>query len=287
MAKTRDIKRRIRSVKSTQQITRTMEMVATSKLKRAQDRLQASRPYGGEVKKFIRELVASKPSMSHPLLEEREEVRSVGLLLVTSNRGLCGSFNTNIIKRAHALYEELGAEGKTVTLDIVGKKGLSFFRFREFPIERSFTGLPELPSPDDIGELADSFIDRYTSGAIDRFVILYNEFRSPVEQRPIIETVIPIPRKDVDEEPGEYIMEPVPEEILARILPLYVHSTLRMALTESTTSEQGARRTAMKAATDNADEMIRFLVRSFNKARQAQITQEISEIVGGANALSE
>lgn len=287
MAKTRDIKRRIRSVKSTQQITRTMEMVATSKLKRSQDRLQASRPYGGEVKQFIRELVASKPSMTHPLLEERDEVKSVGILLVTSNRGLCGAFNTNIIKKANSLYEELTGEGKEVNLNIVGKKGISFFRFREYPIEQKYTDLPELPSPDDVTGLADYFIDRYTSGAIDRFIILYNEFRSPVEQRPIVETLIPIPRDEDDEEPGEFIMEPLPEEILARILPLYVHSTLRMALVESTTSEQGARRTAMKAATDNAEEMIKFLVRSFNKARQAQITQEIAEIVGGANALSE
>jgi F-type H+-transporting ATPase subunit gamma len=287
MAKTRDIKRRIRSVKSTQQITRTMEMVATSKLKRAQNRLVSSRPYGSEVKTFIQELAASSPSTRHPLLEKREEERSIAIFLMTSNRGLCGAFNTNLIKMAYRLYEELKEQGKEVTLSIAGKKGVSFFRFRGHPIEEALTQLPELPSPTDVAGIADHFISQYASGEIDKLILLYNHFRSPVEQRPIIETVLPIPSGSPGLERGEYIMEPVPEEILGRLLPLYVHSTLRMALVESTTSEQGARRTAMKSASDNADEMITYLVRSFNKARQAQITQEIAEIVGGANALTE
>jgi len=287
MAKTRDIKRRIKSVQSTQQITRTMEMVATSKLKRAQNRLTASRPYGGEVKTFIRALVASNPSISHPLLEGREEDRSTALLLLTSNRGLCGAFNTNLIKKTHALYDSLKEEGKGPFLYIAGKKGIGFFRFRDYPIESAYTELPELPSPVDVADIAERFISLYTSGSVDKLILIYNQFRSPVEQRPIIETVLPIPTEVGDEDMGDYIMEPVPEEILGRLLPMYVHSAIRMALVESTTSEQGARRTAMKSATDNADDMITFLVRKFNKARQAQITQEISEIVGGANALSE
>jgi len=287
MAKTRDIKRRIKSVESTQQITRTMEMVATSKLKRSQDRLTASRPYGGEIKTFIQALVASNPSISHPLLESREEETNTALLLLTSNRGLCGAFNTNLIKKTHALYDKLKEEGKSPSLYIAGKKGIGFFRFREYPIESGYTELPELPSPADVAELAERFISLYTSGSIDKLILIYNQFRSPVEQRPIIETVLPIPTEVPDEDMEAYIMEPLPEQILGRLLPMYVHSAIRMTLVESTTSEQGARRTAMKAATDNADEMITYLVRSFNKARQAQITQEISEIVGGANALSE
>ena len=287
MAKTREIKRRIRSVQSTQQITRTMEMVAASKLKRAQDRLAASRPYGGEVKTFIRSLVASSPAIDHPLLARREEERSVELLVVTSNRGLCGAFNTNLIKKAHAVFDELAERGCEIHLDVVGKKGLSYFKFRGYDIARSYTTLPELPTPADVAELADYAISRFVSGEVDRFVAIYNWFKSPVEQRPIVETIIPIPAEGEGEEIGDYIMEPVPEEILGRLLPLYVHSALRMALIESTTSEQGARRTAMKNASDNAEEMITYLVRSFNKARQAQITQEIAEIVGGANALTE
>jgi F-type H+-transporting ATPase subunit gamma len=287
MAKTRDIKRRIKSVESTQQITRTMEMVATSKLKRSQDRLTASRPYGGEIKTFIQSLIASNPSISHPLLESREEETNTALLLLTSNRGLCGAFNSNLIKKTHALYDKLKEEGKGPSLYIAGKKGIGFFRFREYPIESGYTELPELPSPADVAELAERFISLYTSGSIDKLILIYNQFRSPVEQRPTIETVLPIPTEVPDEDMEDYIMEPVPDQILGRLLPMYVHSAIRMTLVESTTSEQGARRTAMKSATDNADEMITYLVRSFNKARQAQITQEISEIVGGANALSE
>lgn len=292
MAKTREIRRRIRSVQSTQQITRTMEMVAASKLKRAQNRLMASRPYGGEAKSFIQELVAASPHLSHPLLLSREDERTVALFLITSNRGLCGAFNTNLIKRTQKLYDDTKAGGKEVRLSIAGKKGLSFFKFRGYPIDEKYTDIPELPSPAHVAPIAERFISLYVSGEIDRLTLIYNYFRSPVEQRSIIETVLPIPSASAeagkgDLRPGDYIMEPVPQEIIGRLLPLYVHSTIRMALVESTTSEQGARRTAMKSATDNADEMITYLVRSFNKARQAQITQEIAEIVGGANALIE
>ncbi|MFQ6103986.1 MAG: ATP synthase F1 subunit gamma [Candidatus Glassbacteria bacterium] len=285
MAKTRDIKRRIKSVQSTQQITRTMEMVATSKLKRAQNRLTSSRPYGGEVKSFIQDLATSLPGIPHPLLKRRGEEHSIALFLLTSNRGLCGAFNTNLIKMAQSLYEELKGAGKEITLYISGKKGLAFFKFRGFSIESEYTALPELPSPSDVAEIADRFISLYASGRIDKLVLIYNHFRSPVEQRPVIETVLPIPFEMPEKQQADYIIEPVGEEILDRLLPLYVHSALRMALVESTTSEQGARRTAMKSATDNAEEMITYLIRSFNKARQAQITQEIAEIVGGVNAL--
>jgi F-type H+-transporting ATPase subunit gamma len=297
MAKTREIRRRIKSVQSTQQITRTMEMVAASKLKRAQNRLTASRPYGGEVKSFIQELLASGTHLSHPLLLPRDEERTVALFLITTNRGLCGAFNTNLIKRTQKLFDDTKAQGKDVRLSIAGKKGLSFFKFRGYPIDANYTDIPELPSPSNVAGIADRFISLYTSGEIDRLTLIYNYFRSPVEQRPVIETVLPIPTPTeeagkrvtgkADYGKGEYIMEPFPEEIIGRLLPLYVHSSLRMALVESTTSEQGARRTAMKSATDNADDMITYLIRSFNKARQAQITQEIAEIVGGANALTD
>jgi F-type H+-transporting ATPase subunit gamma len=287
MAKTRDIKRRIKSVQNTQQITRTMEMVAASKLKRAQNRLMASRPYGSEIRSFIRELAARTDPAAHPLLQGREEERRVAIVLFTSNRGLCGAFNTNIIKKAQALYDELVAEGKEVSLNVNGRKGLSFFRFRGYPIDREYTDLPELPSLREVTELADEYISLYTGGDIDRLILMYNHFRSPVEQRPVAETVLPIPASDGTAGGTDYIMEPHPERILDLLLPLYVRSSFHMAMTESSTSEQGARRTAMKNATDNADEMIRYLIRSYNKARQAQITQEIAEIVGGADALSE
>jgi F-type H+-transporting ATPase subunit gamma len=243
------------------------------------------------VTSFIRELVATSRHLSHPLLVPREEERTVALFLVTSNRGLCGSFNTNLIKRAQRLYDDTKAQGKDVKLFIAGKKGLSFFKFRGYPIEAAYTDIPELPTPAHVAPIAERFISLYVSGEIDKLILLYNHFRSPVEQRPVIETVLPIPsagtgeRGTHDLKEGDYIMEPVPQEIIGRLLPLYVHSSVRMALVESTTSEQGARRTAMKSATDNADDMITYLVRSFNKARQAQITQEIAEIVGGANAL--
>jgi F-type H+-transporting ATPase subunit gamma len=305
MAKAREIKRRIRSIDNTRQITKTMEMVAASKLKRAQDRVVAARPFD----EFMRQVIvhvregASDELADFPLLRSSEVSGKVGVLVVTSNRGLAGAFNANLVKAARAHMKELRASGKEIELHVIGKKGASMLRYLGHTPERTITELPDRPSYEDAGAVAEPLIEGFLAGRLDAVYLVYSLFKSPVEQRPVVARLLPLPdreelagaaaeaREPAKQEEGERRYEPVyellpsPREILTRLLPLFLRYGVYRAVSESAASEHGARRTAMKNATDNAKDLIRTLTRSYNRARQAQITQEIAELVGGAEAL--
>lgn len=290
MAKTREIKRRITSVDNTRQITRTMEMVAATKIKRAQARIEEARPYAVRMRDMLANLVSYVAASEHPLLEVHEPIEKVLLVVMTSDRGLAGAFNANIIRRAENLYRREVAEGKKVTLSVVGKKGIGYFRHRGLPVVKEYTDLGDRPEFRHGWAVANDIIEMYQEKGIDRVFIVYNHFKSVMEQRTVEQVLFPIQElTDVeiseDQPRGEYLFEPDAPEMLMRLLPSYVQTLIFRSLLESAASEQGARRTAMKAATENAGDMIDLLTREFNRARQAQITQELSEIVGGAEAL--
>lgn len=290
MARAREIRRRIRSVENTRQITRTMEMVATSKLRRATDRVYAARPYAERLAEVIGRLVDPKLRESYPLLRRPEEVRRAAVLVLTANRGLAGAFNANLIREASGLVERLRADGTEVDLHVVGKKGIGFFRYRGEELASEHTEIGDRPTADDAAMLVDSLIDAFVAGEVDAVHVVYAQFRSALATPPAVMQVLPVePPEQNDEGAGErevsYILSPSADQILDKLLPLYVRNSVYRALVETAAAEQGARRTAMKSATDNAGEMLDNLRRSYNRARQAQITQEISEIVGGAAAL--
>jgi len=295
MAKARELKRRIRSVENTRQITKTMEMVAASKLKRAQDRVVAARPFDVFLRDVIgqlREGIEASPD-EFPLLREGGDSGREGFLVVTSNRGLAGAFNANLVREAVARMREREAEGKKIELHVVGKKGASMLRYVGRPPERTVTDLPDRPGYQDAVSTAQPLIDAFVDGRLDAVHLVYSLFKSPVEQRPATARILPLPlaEEKPEAEAGERRYEPIyeflpsPAEILTRILPLFLTYGVYRAVIESAASEHGARRTAMKNATDNAKELIRTLTRTYNRARQAQITQEIAELVGGAEAL--
>ncbi|HUF89445.1 MAG TPA: ATP synthase F1 subunit gamma [Gemmatimonadota bacterium] len=304
MAKAREIKRRIRSIDNTRQITKTMEMVAASKLKRAQDRIVAARPFD----EFMRQVIAhvregaAEELADFPLLRSSTVSNRAGVLVVTSNRGLAGAFNANLVKAARAHMAELRSEGKEVELHVIGKKGASMLRYLGEAPERTIVDLPDRPSYEDAGTITEPLIEEFLAQRLDAVYLVYSQFRSPVEQRPVVAQLLPLPERggvgtDVapERDGGEgdsgrryepvYEFLPSPEAILSQLLPLFLRYGVYRAVSESAASEHGARRTAMKNATDNAKELIRNLTRSYNRARQAQITQEIAELVGGSEAL--
>lgn len=294
MAKAREIKRRIRSIDKTRQITKTMEMVAASKLKRAQDRVVAARPFDV----FMRQVIAKvREGAGHaeeafPLLRTRRLSGRAAVLVVTSNRGLAGAFNANLVRTAQESLRQLETEGLTTELHVVGKRGATMLQYQGETIDRVVTDISDRPSYAEAEELSSSLIDAFVDGRLDGVNLVYSHFRSPVEQRPVAAPLLPLPRDQRSdtgehERPFEPIYEflPSPEAILSRLLPLFLKYGVYRALIESAASEHGARRTAMKNATDSADEMIKDLTRWFNRARQAQITQEIAELVGGSEAL--
>jgi F-type H+-transporting ATPase subunit gamma len=294
MAKAREIKRRIRSVDNTRQITKTMEMVAASKLKRAQDRVVAARPFDlflRQVMEKVRQGLVESPDR-FPLLREDGRSGRVGFLVVTSNRGLAGAFNANLVREALARMRQVEAEGKTVELHVIGKKGAAMLRYAGYPPERIVTDLPDRPTYQQATETAEPMIQDFIDGKLDAVHLVYSLFKSPVEQRPATARILPLPLASEANTPVEgerryvpiYEFLPSPEEILTRLLPLFLRYGVYRAVIESAASEHGARRTAMKNATDNAKELIRTLTRTYNRARQAQITQEIAELVGGAEA---
>ena len=293
MARTRELRRRIRSVENTRQITRTMEMVATSKLKRAQDKVVAARPYAEALAGVLRDLYGPELAERFPLLRQVEAPRRVALIGITSNRGLCGAFNANLIKETRRRIEELEGAGAQAELHLVGRKGIGYFRFvgREAATRRQDIG--DRPTPEHGAELVDPLMDRFASGELDGVEIVFAKFVSALSTPPTRLAVLPIEAPPADRRTGGpadrrspfYILRPDAETLLRAILPLYVRNQVFRALVETAASEQGARRTAMKNATDSAGEMIDSLRRTFNRARQAQITQEIAEIVGGAEAL--
>ena len=288
MAKARELKGRIRSVQNTRKITRTMEMVATSKLKRAQDRVAGARPYAERLQEVIGRLLTPELAARYPLLRQPVEVRRAALLLLTSNRGLAGAFNVNLIKEARGLLKRLRADGVEVELHGVGKKGITYFRYQREPLAIARTDLGDRPGAEDAESLVDPLMDRFVAGELDAVYVVYARFNSALSTPPTTLQLLPIAPPERDEaRSGEvdYILEPSADEILTQILPLYVRNGVFRALVETAAAEQGARRTAMKNATDNAGDMLESLTRIYNRARQSAITQEIAEIVGGAAAL--
>jgi len=289
MAKARELRRRIKSVQSTRQITRTMEMVSTSKLKRAQDRVVGARPYAAALAEVLRELYAPEYAADFPLLRQPEggTIRRAALVLITSNRGLCGAFNANLIREARQRIRTLEAGGSQVDLHLVGKKGVSFFRFTKRTAASTRIDIGDRPTAAHAGELVDSLMRQFADGALDAVDVVFAKFNSAVSTPPTTVRVLPVSPPQADGRPADrpfFILRPSAAAILDRLLPLYVRNQIYRALVETAAAEHGARRTAMKNATDSAGDMLDVLRRTFNRARQAQITQEIAEIVGGAEA---
>jgi F-type H+-transporting ATPase subunit gamma len=296
MASVQDLKRRVRSVRNTRKITKAMELVASARLRRAQTRIEAMRPYAETMLELIAGVGRAAASVRGlPLLQQREQVDSVALVALTGDRGLAGPFNAQILRRAFALERELRGEGKNVSFVAIGKKGRSTLAFRRYEVAREFVGFTDRPAYADAQAIAHAVGELYTNGDVDRVVLVYNAFVSPLVQRVTEQEILPISAEILetsDEERrddalrGDFIFEPEPEEILERLLPVYVETQVYRALLESAASEQGARMTAMRNASKNAGELIDSLTLQMNRARQAEITQEILEVVAGAEGLS-
>jgi F-type H+-transporting ATPase subunit gamma len=287
MAKARELKGRIRSVQNTRKITRTMEMVATSKLKRAQDRVAAARPYAERLGDVIQRLLTPELAERYPLLRQPARVRRAAVLLLTGNRGLAGAFNTNLIREAGVLLRSLRADGVETELHIAGRKGVGFFRFRGETLSSAVTDIGDRPGADDADRLVNGLMEDFIAGRLDAVHVVYAKFNSALSTPPTVLQLLPVapPEGAGAERSVDYLLEPGADEILGKILPLYVRNAVYRALVETTAGFYGAQRTAMKSATDNAGDMVESLTRTYNRARQAQITQEIAEIVGGAAAL--
>ncbi|HJU90395.1 MAG TPA: ATP synthase F1 subunit gamma, partial [Gemmatimonadaceae bacterium] len=265
--------------------TRTMEMVATSKMKRAQDRVAAARPYANALADVIAGLYSSELAERFPLLRQPAQVRRAAVILLTSNRGLAGAFNANLIREARNTIRELESQGMDVDLHIVGRKGLGYFRYIGRAVASSRIDIGDRPTAEHAAELVDALMQDFVTGRLDAVYVVYAHFRSALSTPPTTERILPVAPPERKGAQPNYILLPSAEEILSALLPSYVRNAVYRALVETAAGEQGARRTAMKNATDNASDMLTVLRRNFNRARQAQITQEIAEIVGGAAAL--
>ena len=296
MASVQDIKRRVRSVRNTRKITRALELVAASKLKRAQSRIEAMRPYADRMLELMAGTARASTSVRGlPLLQKRENEQTVAIVPLMGDRGLAGAFNSQILRRALALQRQLQAEGKRVRWVGVGRRGVSSLRFRRLELTGEFTGFSDQPTYHDAQGIAHCISELYTNEEIDRAIVIYNAFESPLVQKVTVQDVLPLSEDllETDEEErerdtlhGDFIFEPEPEQILERLLPVYVETELYRALLESAASEHGARMTAMRNASKNAGELIDSLTLAMNRARQAEITQEILEVVAGADALT-
>lgn len=285
MAGAREVKRRIKSVENTRQITRTMELVATSKLKRATDRVYAARPYTAALDGVVRSLYSPELAERFPILRQPEEVKRAAVLLLTANRGLAGGFNANLIREARHLLDDLRGKGIETELHIAGKKGIAFFRFRGEAMSTARTDVGDAPTVTDAESLVGELRARFEAGQVDAVYLVSSDFRSAMSTPPRVKELLPIRPGAASVTADAFILSPEGDVILERMLPLYLRNTLYTALVENAAAEQGARRSAMKSATDNAGEMLENLTRTYNRARQAQITQEIAEIVGGSAAL--
>ena len=285
MAKGRELKGRIKSVENTRKITRTMEMVATSKMKRAQDRVVAARPFANSLTEVIANLYTPELAESFPLMRQPAAIKKAAVILLTSNRGLAGAFNANLLKETRNLLARLGEQGVEPELHVVGKKGLGYFRYIGRAVASSRTDITGQPTVANAAELVDGLIKRFASAEIDAVYVIYSKFNSALSTPPTSQLVLPVTPPERKGPQPDYILMPSAEVILTQLLPLYVRNSIYRALVENEAGFQSAQRTAMKNATDNAGEMLNVLRRTFNRARQAQITQEIAEIVGGASAL--
>jgi F-type H+-transporting ATPase subunit gamma len=293
VATLRDIQRRIRSVQSTQKITRAMKLVAAAKLRRAQERILSARPYANKMAELLGNLVSGTEGgegAAHPLLEQREGPRRQ-IVVITADRGLAGAFNSNVLRNSLAFVRQ--SNTTALTLVVVGRKARDFYRRREWVVKRDMLGFWDRLAYSHACELADAFMADYLQGEVDEVHLIYNEFRSVALQRPVRQQLLPIPRTEAEgqgaaaAESVDYIYEPSAEAILGDLLPRHVRMQVFRALMESLAGEYGARMTAMEAATKNAKEMIDILTIQYNKARQEKITKELLDIVGGAEALKQ
>ncbi|APU13481.1 MULTISPECIES: F0F1 ATP synthase subunit gamma [Actinoalloteichus] len=304
-AQIRELRQRIRSTQAMRKITKAQELIATSRISKAQARVQAARPYSDEITSVLSAL-AGAATLDHPMLVERKQPKRAGVLVVTSDRGLCGGYNANVIRAAEELQSLLREQGKTPVLYVVGRKGLKYFSFRGREVADSWTGFSERPEYTDAAKVGNTLVEAFLAGAddeddsagsdgvlgVDELHIVYTEFRSMLTQRPVAHRLAPLEVEYVEEgetstaPPPSYEFEPDAETLMDALLPKYINTRLFAAMLEAAASESASRRTAMKAATDNANELITALSTQANQARQAQITQEISEIVGGVDALA-
>jgi F-type H+-transporting ATPase subunit gamma len=299
----RVLRRRIKSVRQTQKITKAQELIATSRIAKARARVEASRPYTEQITHVLTALATNSASLDHPLLTPRERIKRVGIVIITSDRGLAGGYNANVLRRAEQLIAQVQGDGEEPVLYVIGRKGVAYFRFRNRAIEKSWTGFSESPDFEDAKEVGDYVVQTFLAGAddtvdgpgldgvhgVDELHLVSTRLVSMITQTPQARRFAPVDVQDVEMPEGPrsiYEFEPEPEELLTALLPKYLNTRIYAALLESAASESASRRQAMQSASDNADDLVRSLSREANAARQAQITQEISEIVGGANALA-
>ncbi len=284
----RQLRRRIKSVQSTQKITRAMEMIAASRIMKAQRRVQQARPYAEQIHEVIKGLAVANEVRSHPLLTPHDENAHVAVVVNTSDRGLAGAYNANVLKVAEATIREEERAGRTVELYIVGRKGKGYFTYRGRSATRDWEGLTDEPTMEGAAEVANVLMDRYATGELDRVWLVYTDFKSALTQAPVRMELLPVKAEEFEggeEIAPEFLFEPDPAELLDRLIPRYVEAKVFHGLLEASASEHAARQRAMKAATDNADDVKNSLSRVMNQARQDQITTELSEIVSGAEAL--
>ncbi len=289
MPSLQSLRRKIGAIKNTQKITKAMKMVAAAKLKRAQDRILAARPYGHKMRDVIANLSRRMNRSAHPLLQKRTG-RTIEILIVTSDRGLCGAFNANIIRKASEFIRDSEARGANVTLSVIGRKGREYFRRRPWLIRQQWLGVFDRLSYEHGIDIGQDLIESYTKGTFDELYVIYNEFKSAIQQRVIVEKLFPIESLDQPSEGtthlgGSYLYEPDEDELLAVLLPKHFQTQAYRVLLESSAAEQGARMAAMDGASRNAGEIIKKLTLYYNKTRQAAITKELMDIVGGAEAL--
>jgi F-type H+-transporting ATPase subunit gamma len=303
-AQLRELRQRIRSTKSVGKITKAMELIATSRISKAQARVDASRPYAAEITNVLSALAGAATNLDHPLLVPRENPNRVGVLVVTSDKGLVGGYNANVLRATEELLSLLREQGKQPQLYVIGGKGVTYYRFRGREVADSWTGFSQVPAYENAATVGEALVDRFVAGAddegnnpgadgvlgLDELHIVYTEFRSMLSQVPVARRMAPLEVEYSDEQPDTlppaYDFEPDADTLLRALLPKYVNTRIFAALLESAASELAAQRNAMKSASDNANELVGTLTRQANQARQAQITQEISEIVGGADALA-
>lgn len=316
MANLRELRSRIKSVNSTKKITKAQELIATSRIAKAQARVAASKPYAEQITKVLSQLATASSSLDHPLLNQREAPKRAAVLVVTSDRGMCGGYNSNVLKEAEQLYQLLRSEGKEPVVYVLGAKGLGYYTFRSRPVAGAWTGFSQQPRYSDAAAASRHLVTLFMAGSgnsveaangdgtiegVDELHIVYTKFVSMLAQQPEVirmapilpfveEVVVQLGEDMLTNSPNsptpDYSFEPEADTLLGALLPKYVGARIYAALLDAAASESAARRTAMKSATDNANELVNTLTRQMNQARQAQITQEISEIVGGANALA-
>ena len=289
MAGAKEIKTKIASVQSTQKITKAMEMVATSKMRKTQDRMAASRPYSETIRSVISHVSKASIGYKHPFLVERD-VKKVGILVISTDRGMCGGLNVNLFKTTLNQIKDWKSQNATTELGLIGSKGISFFRSLGFNVRSQLSGLGDNPSLEELIGVANTMFDAYRNGEIDAVYIAYNKFVNTMLQKPVVQQLVPLPESKDDhlnerQQTWDYLYEPEPKVLLDSLLVRYLESQVYQAVVDNLASEQAARMVAMKAATDNAGNLINDLRLVYNKARQASITNELNEIVAGAAAI--